>query len=269
MIGLLRGVTFGAALYLSLVVASLLALPVLFSERAVRACMLGVSKYTVPLSLWAGAIRVTGKGMEHVHACKDGYILIANHASNVDPLAMMQLLRRINLNFVAKVETLRRPFLGRLLRAIEWLPVERESLAALKKLIELVREKRKVGWVPALALFPEGTRSEDGKLKPFKIGPFMLAAELGLPIVPVVIRGTFPIHKRNAFRVYPGPVHVEFHPPIAPPALPTGKTRALAAVDAAAALKKQAEVIFTAAADLTVAGEGHGPPVPYETLEIQ
>jgi len=267
-VGIFRGLAFGAALYLSLVVASLLALPVIFSEKGVRAAMLGVSKYTVPLGLWAGNIKVTGKGMEHVEGCKDGYILIANHASNVDPMAMMQLLDRINLHFVAKVETLRRPFLGRLLRAIPWLPVDRESLAALKKLVDLVKEKRKAGWVPALVLFPEGTRSIDGKLKPFKIGPFMLAAQLGLPIVPAVIYGTFPIHKRNAFKVFPGPVHVEFHPPIPAPSLEGAKNKALAVVDAAAALKKQAEAIYTAAGDLTTIPPNDLKPVNLKVLRI-
>jgi 1-acyl-sn-glycerol-3-phosphate acyltransferase len=258
-VGVVRGIGFGGVLYGSLVVASLLSLPVLFSDAAIKAITMGVTWFMVPVSLWAGGIRVTGSGEEHAKALeKTGYILIANHASNLDPLALMTLIGRRDLAFVAKAETLRRPLLGRIIAAIPWLPVERESLAALKKLTELVRAKQKTGWVPIIAVFPEGTRSEDGKLNAFKVGPFMLAAQLGIPILPAVIRGTFPRHKRNAFLVFPGPVRVDIHPPIYPPKL-EGKGLDLKVVDAAAVLKKQAEAIFKAVPDLTDASGPEGP----------
>jgi 1-acyl-sn-glycerol-3-phosphate acyltransferase len=258
-VGVVRGVGFGGVLYGSLVVASILSLPVLFSEAAIKAITMGVTWFMVPVSLWAGGIEVRGTGGEHAKALeKTGYILIANHASNLDPLALMTVLGRRDLAFVAKAETLRRPLLGRIIAAIPWLPVERESLAALKKLTELVRAKQKTGWVPIIAVFPEGTRSETGALNAFKVGPFMLAAQLGIPILPAVIRGTFPRHKRNAFLVFPGPVQVDIHPPIFPPKL-EGKGLDLKVVDAAAALKKQAEAIFKAVPDLTDATTP-GPP---------
>ncbi len=251
----MRGVAFGGVLYGSLLVCSLLCLPVLFFERGIRAITLGVTWFMVPASLWAGGIRVSGSGREHAdRLSKTGYILIANHASNLDPLALMTVLGRRDLAFVAKIETLRRPLLGRIIAAIPWLPVERESLAALKKLTELVRAKQKTGWVPLMAVFPEGTRTETGALNAFKVGPFMLAAQLGIPILPAVIRGTFPRHKRNAFLVFPGPVRVDIHPPLFPPKL-EGKGLDLKVVDAAAALKKQAEAIFKAVPDLTDASE--------------
>jgi 1-acyl-sn-glycerol-3-phosphate acyltransferase len=255
LVGTARGVGFGGVLYGSLLLTSLLSIPVLFSEKAIKALTMGVTWFMVPASLKAGGIEVTGSGQEHAKALeKTGYILIANHASNLDPLALMSVLGRRDLAFVAKVETLRRPLLGRIIASIPWLPVERESLAALKKLTELVRAKQKTGWVPILAVFPEGTRTETGALNAFKVGPFMLAAQLGIPILPAVIRGTFPRHKRNAFMVFPGPVRVDIHPPIFPPKL-EGKALDLKVVDAAAALKKQAEAIFKAVPDLTDASD--------------
>jgi 1-acyl-sn-glycerol-3-phosphate acyltransferase len=268
LVGIGRGVAFGGVLYSCLLGASILCLPVLFSRRAIRAVALGVCSFMVPGSLWAGGVRVSGRGREHADALNQtGYIIVANHASNLDPLALITVLGRLDLAFVAKAETLRRPLLGRILTCLPWLPVERESLAALKKLTEMVRAQQKSGWVPRLVVFPEGTRSETGKLNAFKVGPFMLAAQLGLPILPVVIRGTFPCHKRNAFMVFPGPVYVDIHPPIHPPSL-AGGSLDLKVVDAAAALKKQTEAIFKAVADLTDASEPAEANGELETQQV-
>src|SRR5262249_41561739 len=144
-------------------------------------------------------------------------ILVANHASNLDPLALMTLLGRNDLAFVAKAETLRRPLTGSLLRAVGWFAIERENLVSLKRFQEQIKARQKTGWVPELVIFPEGTRPRDGKLQPFRLGTFLLAAQMNAPIVPIVIRGTYPLHKRNAFLVYPGDVRIDALEPILPP----------------------------------------------------
>lgn len=243
----------GGALYGSLVVAYLSTRPFeFFYKPGVRPLFVGfTNKFVVPVSARLGGLKITGTGLEHFDACPNGYVLIANHASNLDPIALMYLMQRTDLNFVAKVETLRRPMLGVLLQSIPWLAVDRASLASLKKLAQEVRERQKTGWIPRIVVFPEGTRSEDGKLGPFKSGPFLLAALLGIPIVPAVIRGTFPLHKKDAFLVYPGPVHVDFHPPIWPTKL-EGKQLDLKVVDAAGVLMKEAEKIYKSIDDYTV-----------------
>jgi 1-acyl-sn-glycerol-3-phosphate acyltransferase len=64
-------------------------------------------------------------------------------------------------------------------------------------------------------IFPEGTRSRDGKIRPFKKGGFVMAIDSGVPIVPVVITGTRAINPRGSFRVYPGHVSMVIHKPIA------------------------------------------------------
>lgn len=251
--GILHGLGLGGALYGSLVVAYLSTRPFeFFYKPGVRPLFVGfTNKFVVPVSARLGGLKITGTGLEHFDACPNGYVLIANHASNLDPIALMYLMQRTDLNFVAKVETLRRPMLGVLLQSIPWLAVDRASLASLKKLAQEVRERQKTGWIPRIVVFPEGTRSEDGKLGPFKSGPFLLAALLGIPIVPAVIRGTFPLHKKDAFLVYPGPVHVDFHPPIWPTKL-EGKQLDLKVVDAAGVLMKEAEKIYKSIDDYTV-----------------
>jgi|GEM_PF-2161792 len=257
--GVLHGIGVGGTLYASLVVAYVGTRPfALFYTPGVRPLFVEFTRrFVVPVAAKLGGLRITGSGMEHVDACAKGYVLIANHASNLDPIALMYLLDRTDLNFVAKIETLRRPLLGDLLQSIPWLAVDRASLASLKKLAQEVRERQKTGWIPRIVVFPEGTRSETGKLGAFKSGPFLLAALLGIPIIPAVIRGTFPLHKKDAFLVYPGPVHVDFHAPLWPAKL-QGKQLDLKVVDAAGALMKQAEAIYKSIDDFTVVPGANG-----------
>jgi 1-acyl-sn-glycerol-3-phosphate acyltransferase len=66
----------------------------------------------------------------------------------------------------------------------------------------------------SVLIFPEGTRSRDGKIRPFKKGGFVLAIDSGVPIVPVVIKGTYAIMTKGKFRVNPGHVSMIIHKPI-------------------------------------------------------
>jgi 1-acyl-sn-glycerol-3-phosphate acyltransferase len=65
-----------------------------------------------------------------------------------------------------------------------------------------------------MAVFPEGTRSSDGHMQAMKKGPFYLAEESGVPVIPVTIRGTFEMWPKHRFAIKPGPVTLTFHPPI-------------------------------------------------------
>jgi 1-acyl-sn-glycerol-3-phosphate acyltransferase len=245
--GLAHGLAFGATLYGALLVSVILALPGIWSRRWIAAVVGRVARISVPIALWLGGVRVEGRGGERIAGLADGFILVANHASNLDPIALIRVLGRVDLAFVAKAETLRRPLFGRMIRGIGWFGVERESLAALKKLKEEVEARRRGGWVPDLVVFPEGTRSVDGRLGRFRIGPFLLAVQTGLPIVPAVIRGTAALHPRNALAVHPGTVRVDVGEPIFPP---PGKVKAAGLVDAAESMMRRAEAIFRAVPDL-------------------
>jgi 1-acyl-sn-glycerol-3-phosphate acyltransferase len=251
--GILHGLGLGGTLYSSLVLMHLTTMPFAYLYKpGVRYIFVNFTRrFVIPTCVRLGGLRVTGSGLEHIDACPNGYVLIANHASNIDPIALLYLMDRTDLNFVAKVETLRRPMLGKLLQSIPWLAVDRASLASLKKLAQEVREKQSKGWIPRIVVFPEGTRSEDGKLGAFKSGPFLLAALLGIPIIPVIIRGTFPLHKKDAFLVYPGPVDVEVCKPIWPTKL-EGKQLDLKVVDAAGKLMKEAVDLYKSIDDFTV-----------------
>jgi 1-acyl-sn-glycerol-3-phosphate acyltransferase len=266
--GWLHGLALGAVLYGFLVVTFVLVLPFLWRPSWARRIVFFTTRPMVPLSLFVAGVKVRGSGLEHARELERGrgYILIANHASNLDPLALIKVLGRVDLAFVAKAETLRRPLLGRILKTIGWFAVERESPVAFKRFQEQVEARRKEGWVPNLVVFPEGTRSLDGTLQPFRMGTFLLAARARLPILPVVIRGTSPLHRRNAFACYPGTVRVDFLPPIEPPA----KVKAADILDVVAAMQRKAEAIYRSVPDLNLAdGELPAPSLiesPSESL---
>jgi 1-acyl-sn-glycerol-3-phosphate acyltransferase len=244
--GLFRGLLFGLSLYGTLLVTTILILPFLWSTRIVRAVVIFNASWLTPTALFLGGIRIESRGIDNLKDVTDGYILVANHSSNLDPLALMRTLGRVDLAFVAKAETLQRPLFGRVVAAVGWMGVQRDSMLALKRFQEAVKKRRKTGWTPNLVIFPEGTRSEDGSLQDFQIGPFMLAVRTGLPILPVVIRGAQPLHRRNAFAVYPGTVKVDILPALQPPKKP----KASELVDVVLELQKRTEALYRAVPDL-------------------
>jgi 1-acyl-sn-glycerol-3-phosphate acyltransferase len=138
-------------------------------------------------------------------------IYFANHQSNVDIWALGKVMP-IGTRFVAKQELFRIPVLGHAMTAAGFISINRsnrsEAIRSLTRAAETIRSGRPV------ILFPEGTRSRDGKLQPFKKGAFHLAARAGVPVVPVAIRGTFRIMAPGSIRVRPGTVEVFFERPI-------------------------------------------------------
>ena len=138
-------------------------------------------------------------------------IYIANHQSNVDIWVMANVMP-LGTRFVAKQEMFRIPVPGRAMTAAGFIRIDRSNRAAAIRSLTQAAESIRAG--RPLILFPEGTRSRDGKLQPFKKGAFHLAMLAGVPVVPVAIRGTFEIMPPKSTRVRPGPVEVFFERPI-------------------------------------------------------
>ena len=138
-------------------------------------------------------------------------IYIANHQSNVDIWVLARVMP-FGTRFVAKQELFRIPVLGPAMTAAGFIRINRsnhaEAIRSLTRAAESIRGGR------PLILFPEGTRSKDGKLQPFKKGAFHLATQAGVPVVPVIIRGTFEIMPPGSIRIRSGPVEVFFERPI-------------------------------------------------------
>ena len=141
------------------------------------------------------------------------YIFMSNHVSNLDPpLLVPKIPRRTSV--LAKKEIWRIPILGKALDLAEIVPVERSNREA------AINSIRRAGEVMRhhinMTIFPEGTRSPDGRLMPFKKGPFHLAAETGFSIVPVTILGTYEMMPKGTSLIRGGTATLVFHAPIDP-----------------------------------------------------
>ncbi len=160
------------------------------------------------LILKTTGVRVRLVGIEALDQDRS-YVFAANHQSIYDiPILFASL--PFQLRIVAKESLGRIPFLGWHLRRTGHLLVDRSKPGAgiVKKMAKLVGERH------SLIVFPEGTRSVDGAVARFKGGPFVLAVEAGLPIVPVSIRGSRHVMMKGRLMVCPGEVTVTVHAPI-------------------------------------------------------
>ena len=173
--------------------------------------------YRVGMGLAYSAARLAGARVKLVGLDKidlsGTYIFMSNHVSNLDPPILCPLIPR-RTSILAKKEIWRIPILGKALDLAEIVPVERENRDA------AIQSIRRAGEVMQhhinMTLFPEGTRSRDGRLLPFKKGPFHLAAETGFPIVPITILGTYEMMPKGNVIVRPGTATLVFHPPVDP-----------------------------------------------------
>jgi 1-acyl-sn-glycerol-3-phosphate acyltransferase len=157
-------------------------------------------------------IRVQVAGREHIpeRAC----IFMANHVSNLDPPILLPELP-FRTAFFLKRSLIKIPILGLGMRLANFIPVDRDGR------LESARESVQAGSrVLAsgvnISTFPEGTRSRDGRLLPFKKGPFFLAMESGAPVVPVSIWGSETMMTKGSLRIKPGTAHLVFHPAVYP-----------------------------------------------------
>ncbi len=157
-------------------------------------------------------VKIEVLGLEHLEP-RRSYIFMSNHVSNLDPPILLASIPG-RCSVLVKKELFRVPVLGTGMRLAELVPVDRRDREAA---IESMQVAVKVlGKGLHMVIFPEGTRSSDGRLLPFKKGPFHLAMDAGVPVVPVTILGTFESWPKTQFSLRPGTATVLFHPPIQP-----------------------------------------------------
>lgn len=177
--------------------------------------------YFVGMGLAHWAARIAGAKIKLVGFDKidpaGTYIFMSNHVSNLDPPVLVPLIPR-RTSVLAKKEIWRIPILGRALDLAEIVPVERSNRDAALQSIKRAGEVMRHGI--NMTIYPEGTRSPDGRLLPFKKGPFHLALETGFPIVPVTILGTEEMMPKGSNIVKSGTATLVFHAPIDPKAFP-------------------------------------------------
>ena len=157
-------------------------------------------------------VRVVVKGFERFpHGAS---IVMANHSSNLDPDVLLPLLPGRVVIYL-KASLMKIPVLGYAMRLAGFIPVVRDgSVESAKAASELAKRALEQG--SCLVLFPEGTRSRDGSLLPFKRGPFFLAMESGAPVAPVSIRDAIRLLPKGSKNLKAGTVTVTFHSPLHP-----------------------------------------------------
>jgi len=160
--------------------------------------------------LFLSGVRLVVSGRERVPA--GGMILMANHRSHFDVPALIAALPELQLRWVAKKELGRIPIFGWSMRAAGHVLVDRRNRA--KAIESLVRARHALARGRAMVVFPEGTRSLDARLLPFKKGGFHLAAQTALPIVPVAVTGSERILAKRTRVIRPGVIRVEVLEPV-------------------------------------------------------
>jgi 1-acyl-sn-glycerol-3-phosphate acyltransferase len=171
------------------------------------------TRFMLSSSCWMGGVRFQVEGLENIprdRAC----IFMANHVSNLDPPALISLIPGRTSAFM-KRSLMNLPVLGTGFRQGDFIAVNRSgSPAAAQESVTAARRVLAKG--VHMTTFVEGTRSPDGRMLPFKKGPFFLAMGSGAPCIPVSIHGTESILGKGSLRMHPGMAHVVFHPPIDP-----------------------------------------------------
>jgi 1-acyl-sn-glycerol-3-phosphate acyltransferase len=196
---------------LALPVAALLGFPWTFLTRDIS-FLYRISMWGAWTGVKMAGVKVEAYGLEKLDPSRT-YIFMSNHTSNLDPPILLPLIPR-RTSVMAKKELFSYPILGETMRMGDLVPVDRGNrdagIAAVRAAATVVRQGIN------MTIYVEGKRSFDGKLLPFKKGPFYLAMDCGVPVVPVTIVGTHDLMPKKRFQISPGTVRVLFHDPIAP-----------------------------------------------------
>jgi 1-acyl-sn-glycerol-3-phosphate acyltransferase len=192
----------------------------LFSVSAIISTLFDSSGrlYAWHARLWArlglalGGITATLAGSEHL---PDGpVIFMSNHQSNFDILALLAAMPR-QIHWIAKKELFEIPVFGPSMRRGGYIPLDRgdgrKALQSMDEAATTIHQGKSV------VLFPEGTRTTDGNLLPFKRGGFILARKADVPVIPVTINGSGRINPAGQIKLYSGDIHITLHPPVAAP----------------------------------------------------
>jgi len=160
--------------------------------------------------LIVSGIHVNVKGLSNIDPAKS-YIYMSNHQSNFDIPILLGCLP-VQFRWLAKAELFKIPIFGRAMRGAGYVGIDRFNRESAFESIEEAAGKMKSG--VSIMIFPEGTRSRDGNIRPFKKGGFIMAVDSGASVVPIVIHGTRPIMAKNSLRINPGDVTMEIGNPI-------------------------------------------------------
>ncbi len=194
----------------SMICFPLAALAIIVTGFKPSSSMFVVQRVWSPVLLWAGGATLVVDGLENVPAGKP-HIYVSNHQSTIDiPTLFMAL--GVDVRFAAKKSLKWVPAIGWYMTLAKFVFIDRsnhrEAIASLDQGGRQIRDGVNI------IMFPEGTRSDDQRVLPFKKGPFALATKAGVGVVPVTIEGSGKLMPKNSWRITPGLIHVRVGKPI-------------------------------------------------------
>jgi 1-acyl-sn-glycerol-3-phosphate acyltransferase len=157
----------------------------------------------------AAGVRVRVEGLERIPpgVC----LFVANHTSSADAPAVVGAIPR-RISIILKESLFKWPIVGQSFRSAHFIPVNRKShesaIASVEKATEALRSGQ------SFLIYPEGTRSPDGRLQNFKKGAVVMAINSGVPIVPMACSGAQHVMEKRSLVMHPGEILVEFLAPI-------------------------------------------------------
>ena len=174
--------------------------------------LFAIAMWITRSGLSIAGVRVEVVGLEQIDSDAT-YIFMCNHVSNLDPPILIPKLPR-RTSVLVKKELFQIPILGRAMLMADLVPVDRRNREAAVNSMKEAEQVMARGL--NMTVFPEGTRSRDGRLLPFKKGPFYLAMDSAIPIVPITILGSELLMPKGSSTIHPGMVTLKFHAPISP-----------------------------------------------------
>jgi 1-acyl-sn-glycerol-3-phosphate acyltransferase len=161
----------------------------------------------------AAGVKIEMSGLENIPAGRS-CIFMSNHVSNLDPPVVLPLLPGRS-SVLLKKELMNIPILGKAMRLAKFVPVSRgHRRDAAQASVEAAADALRSGL--HILVYPEGTRSLDGRLSTFKKGPFFLAKETQAPIVPIALSGTQTMMRKGSNAIKPGLARIRILPAIEP-----------------------------------------------------
>jgi 1-acyl-sn-glycerol-3-phosphate acyltransferase len=202
------------ALYVSLAAFTMifvLGIPLLLYAALSRNTdvLYGVGVYCAGLVLRIAGVRLEVRGREKVPVGR-AVVFMANHQSNADPPALAATLPPVL--FLAKKEAFRIPILGRAMRLRGFVSVDRKNRERAARAIDEAAGALRNG--KSFLVYPEGTRSPDGRLQPLRKGVFVMALKAGAPIVPVSVSGATHIMRKGEWAVHSGLIRITLQDPV-------------------------------------------------------
>lgn len=196
--------------------------------------------------LWICGVELLAPTTEELP--QEAHLYVANHNSVIDIPVLFRVMRP-PLRFIAKKQLFDLPIFGWYLRATNMVPIDRSNIGDAKRRLATVREKLQAG--SSIVAFPEGTRSRDGRIGPFKRGAFITAIQHQISIVPVAIHNAAGVVHRNGFSGRPGTIRVAVGDPISTEGLTTADRAQLAERTRAAVLVLHEQLVRESTGDKT------------------